>query len=127
MNPTNSILEDVRLAVGLTIDTSDFDTDLLMHINASIGTLNQNGIGKNLIVIDTASTWNDLQEPTQYGNEFFKMVPLFIMLSTKLLFDPPPPSIVQYHQAHIDQLLWRLKIAYEEPLTTTTTISNLDG
>jgi hypothetical protein len=121
LKPTNSILGDVRLSVGLAADTSDFDTELLMHTNAAIGTLNQNGIGKDLLVTDTTPTWNDLQEPTQLGNSLFKMVPLFIMLSTKVLFDPPPPSSVQVHQSQIEQLLWRLKIAYEEPYTTTTT------
>lgn len=121
MDLTNSILVDVRLSVGLSADTSDFDTELLMHTNAAIGTLNQNGVGKDLLVTDVTSTWNDLQEPTQSGNSFFKMVPLFIMLNTKLLFDPPPPSSVQVYQSQIEQTLWRLKIAYEEPLTTTTT------
>jgi hypothetical protein len=92
-----------------------------MHINAAIVTLNQNGVGNNMVVTDESTTWADLQDPVQSDkNENFKMVPLFIMLSTKLLFDPPPPSSVQYHQSNIEQLLWRLKIAYEEPLVTTT-------
>jgi hypothetical protein len=119
---TNSVLEDVRGAVGLDRTVSDFDTDLLMHINASIGALNQNGVGNELIIMDNTSTWGDLQNPVQVNhNNYFKMVPLFIMLSTKMLFDPPPPSSVQYHQSNIDQLLWRLKIAYEDMDTTTTT------
>lgn len=110
----NSILEDVRLAMGLTKTTSDFDTDLLMHVNAAIGTLNQNGVGKELVVLDEYDTWGDLQDPMQnHSNNSFKMVPLFITLSTKLLFDPPPPSSVQHHQLSIEQLLWRLKLAYE--------------
>jgi hypothetical protein len=124
---TNSILEDVRLAMGLTKTTADFDTELLMHVNASIGKLNQNGIGKELVVTDKTTTWGDLQDPTQVKYEnYFKMVPLFIMLSTKILFDPPPPSSVQHHQSSIEQLLWRLKIAYEEPYITTTTIPSGD-
>lgn len=124
---SNSILEDVRLALGLSETSTDFDTELLMHVNASIGKLNQNGVGKALVVADETSTWRDLQDPTQVDyNDNFKMVPLFIMLSTKSLFDPPPPSSVQYHQSSIEQLLWRLKIAYEEPYTTTTTTSNGD-
>lgn len=115
MIATNSILEDVRLAVGLSKDTSDFDTELIMHINASIGALNQNGVGTDILVEDETSVWDDLKDASQsLHNNYFKMVPLFIMLSTKLLFDPPPPSSVQYHQTSIDQLLWRLKIAYEE-------------
>jgi hypothetical protein len=120
---TNSLLEDIRAAVGLERTVSDFDTDLLMYINSAIGTLNQNGVGNDLLVTDDSVTWIDLQNPDQIaGNKYFKMVPLFVMLSTKILFDPPPPSNVLYHQNAIDQALWRLKIAYEEPITTTTTL-----
>lgn len=121
MNLTDSVLLKIRGAVGLSETTSDFDTELLMHINASIGTLNQNGIGKEIVVTDETTTWSDLQDPTQADrSEYFKMVPLFISLSTKILFDPPPPSNVQFYQSRIEELLWRLKIAYEEPVTTTT-------
>lgn len=111
---TNGILEDIRLAVGLSKDATDFDTDLLMNINAAIGELNQNGVGRELIVTDVSTTWGDLQDPAHADrNDAFKMAPLFVMLSTKLLFDPPPPSSVQHHQESANKLLWRLKLAYE--------------
>lgn len=114
MNVDNSILKDIREAVGLARDSADFDTELLMHINSNISKLNQNGVGKFLIVKDDTSPWTDLQDSTQTeGNKYFQMVPLFIALSTKLLFDPPPPSSVQYHSQNAEQLLGRLKIAYE--------------
>lgn len=116
MDVTKSILQDIRVAVGLDASTSDYDTDLLMHINSAIGKLNQNGVGNFLVVNDDITTWGDLQNPDQVeGNKYFQMVPLFVSLSTKLIFDPPPPSAVQYHQMNIDQTLWRLKLAYEEP------------
>jgi hypothetical protein len=83
--------------------------------------LNQNGIGKAIVITDDTSTWEDIQDPDQSdGNEYFKTVPLFISLSTKVLFDPPPPSAVSLFQSSIDQILWRLKISYEEPYTTTS-------
>ena len=131
MDVNQSILQTVRVAVGLSNDTVDFDTELLMHINGAIGKLNQNGIGKFLVVNDEESKWIDLQDDTQVeGNKYFQMVPLFIALSTKLLFDPPPPSAVQTYQNNIDQALWRLKIAYEEPyvasVTTTTDVYNYE-
>lgn len=113
---TNSILQDVRTAVGLSSDTTDFDTELIMHINSAIGKLNQNGIGKFLVVKDDTSTWNDLQDPLQTeGNKYFATIPVFVALNTKLLFDPPPPSSVQHFANSIDQSLWRLKLAYEQP------------
>lgn len=106
--------------MGLSEDTVDFDTDLLMHINSAIGKLNQNGVGNFLVVTDETQTWNDLQDPLQVeGNKYFQMIPLFITISTKIIFDPPPPSSVQYHSSNVDQILWRLKIAYEEPIVTT--------
>lgn len=122
MDITKSILKDIRVAVGLSEDTTDFDTELLMHVNSAIGKLNQNGVGNFIMVTDTTQTWSDLQDPLQIvGNKFFTLVPLFITLSTKFMFDPPPPSTVEYYSRNVDQHLWRLKIAYEEPYTTTTT------
>lgn len=122
MKLENSILEDVRKAVGLSRDTVDFDTDLVMHINSAIGELRQNGVTLSTTVTDTSTTWGDLQNPLRTdANEYFHMVPLFVTLSTKLIFDPPPPSTVEYYSNNISKILWRLKIAYEEYTTTTTT------
>lgn len=123
MKLEHSILEDVREAVGLNRDVMDFDTDLLMHINSAIGKLNQNGVGNILLVTDVTSTWRDLQDVTQIeGNKYFAMVPLFIVVSTKIIFDPPPPSTVEYYNRSIDESLWRLKVAYETPIVTQTPI-----
>lgn len=125
MDLNTSILRDIRVAVGLDTHTSDFDTELLMHINSAIGTLNQNGVGAFLVVQNEEETWNDLQNPLQIeGNKYFQMVPLFMTISTKLLFDPPPPSSVQYHAQNSDQILWRLKIAYEEPIVSSTSVGD---
>jgi hypothetical protein len=117
----DSILADTREAIGLSSEPSPFDKDLLMHINSAIGKLQQNGIGFP-VVVTAETTWAEFQNPTQtYGNQYFQMVPLFVTLSTKLLFDPPPPSTVQYYVSNIDQLLWRLKFAYEEPYVAPAT------
>jgi hypothetical protein len=131
LDVNQSILQTIRSAVGLSSDTTDFDTELLMHINGAIGKLNQNGVGNFLVVDNEDQKWIDLQDTTQVeGNKYFQMIPLFISMSTKLLFDPPPPSSVQYHEEHANQLLWRLKIAYEEPyvapVTTSTDIYNYE-
>lgn len=118
MDVTKSILKDIREAVGLSSDSTDFDTDLLMHINSAISELNQNGVGIPLIVDGESQKWLDLQDPLKIeANQYFQMVPLFITLSTKIIFDPPPPSTVEYYSSNIRKLLWRLKLAYEEPKT----------
>lgn len=115
MKLTNSVLKDVRSSVGLTEDSEDFDTELLMHINSAIGELVQNGVTSNTLIVGVDQTWGDLTDPSKVeGNEYFQMVPLFITMSTKFLFDPPPPSTVEFYQNNINKLLWRLKIAYEK-------------
>lgn len=113
MDLTDSILEHIRDSVGLTKDNKEFDTELLNHINMSIGKLNQNGVGKPILVNDETTTWEDLLLPDIKGFESIGMVPTFISLNVKLLFDPPPPSSVEFHTRNVDELLWRLKIAYE--------------
>lgn len=113
MKLTDSILEHIRDSVGLTKDNKEFDTELLNHINMSIGKLNQNGVGKSILVDDDTTTWGDLLLPDIRGFESIGMVPTFISLNVKLLFDPPPPSSVEFHTRSVDELLWRLKIAYE--------------
>jgi hypothetical protein len=119
----NSILKDIRVAVGLAADVTDFDGELLPHVNNAISELNQIGVGNPLVVIDDKQLWSDFQNPNQTdGNLAFQMVPQFIGLSTKMLFDPPPPSTIQFYASNVEKLLWRLKFAYEEPYTTTTTM-----
>lgn len=121
MDLNNSILIDIRLALDLSDDDKSYDTTLLMHINSAIGELNQVGVGKNIIVEDDGTTWKDLQNPDQVkGNELFKLIPEFILLNTKLIFDPPPPSAVEFYVNNIQKLLWRLKAAYELPYQNTT-------
>jgi hypothetical protein len=121
LDVNKSILQDIRTAVGLDATNTDFDTELLIHINSAIGRLNQNGIGNFLVVDNDKQAWIELQNPDQtVGNQYFQMVPSFVQLSTKLLFDPPPPSSVQYYASNADQILWRLKIAYEEPYVPPT-------
>lgn len=111
----SSILKHIRESLGLTEDNGEFDVELLNHINSSIMTLNQNGVGNFIMVNDVETTWNDLLDPLQTeGNKYWGMIPLYIALNTKVLFDPPPPSSVKVHQRTIDELLWRLRVAFEE-------------
>lgn len=115
MDVEESILRGVRTSVVGVADNKEFDDELIPYINNALGQLNQNGVGTYTIVTDETTKWGDLMDVSQIkGNVYFKMVPLFVALSTKLLFDPPPPSNVEYHSKAIDESLWRLKIAYEE-------------
>lgn len=128
----DNILVSIRRSLGLSADDDSFEDELKLHLNSTLGVLNQNGIGKKLVVVGKGTTWIELKDETQIiGNEYFNMIPMFVLMSIKLLFDPPPPSNVQYYKNYMDELLWRLKIAYETEgtpafgPTMTTTINPL--
>ena len=114
MEPT--IINSIRLALGLSANGSEFADEIFMHVNSALLILNQNGIGRK-IQLTMDSTWEDFKDPTQTeGNEYFEFVPTFVMTKTKILFDPPPPSNAPYYDGYIKETLWRLKVAYEEPI-----------
>lgn len=108
-----SILKTIRSSILGNEESEEFDDDLLLHINSSILTLRQNGITNNIMVKGVDETWEDLKDENK-NNEYFNQVPQFISLNTRILFDPPPPSNVEFYNNRIDELLWRLKVAYEE-------------
>lgn len=109
---TNSILINVRKAMGLDETDAAFDTELLIHTNSAIATLLQINVGVPIVVTDETAVWDDFKDP-KANNDMFEMVKMYIFAKVKILFDPPPPSNVQYYQASIDESLWRLKIAYD--------------
>ena len=113
---SDNIIQSTREMIGLTGNTTDFNAEIIMHINSALGILNQNGIGIKGFVVNDGSTWGDFKDPTQVvGNEMFnQLVPMFVFLKTKILFDPPPPSTVPFYDTEIKESLWRLREKYEE-------------
>ena len=41
------------------------------------------------------------------------LVPPFVMMRVKILFDPPPPSNVKFYDDRANMLLWRIQALYE--------------
>lgn len=104
----NSILSDVRGAIGLNPDEVDvaFDLQIKSAINNSISELAQLGLGElgEFVVQDGSETWNDLLgEDYQYVYAFAKN---YVEVNTRLLFDPPQSGA--------------LKAALDEQLKKTT-------
>lgn len=109
----NSILETVNGALGLPITETAFDSEVILHINSALMTLYQNGAGNPIVVRDYTQGWDEFKNDRQVeGNKVFEFVKSYVVLKTKLLFDPPPPSTLPYMQANIDELLWRIRAAY---------------
>lgn len=113
MNKTNSVLSDVRNFLNIDKTSDVFDGEIIPHIMNAIGMMSQNGVGSPVIVTDDTN-WTDVITPELIDNpEVFTMVPLYIMLSVKIIFDPPPPSAVDYYKTSLDDTLWRLRLIHD--------------
>lgn len=113
MAESESILETIVSGLGLEVDESAFNPEIIMYVNSALSTVYQNGAGTPLVVKDYAQTWEEFKDPAQVeGNKMFEQIKLYVMLKTKIIFDPPPPSTAPYMQSYIDELLWRIRAAY---------------
>lgn len=106
-----TILTSIKKLLGIYNENTDFDTDILIHINSVIVILNQLGIGPNAgFEIDENTTWSE------YLNDNSKLnsVKTYIYLKVKMVFDPPTSaSIREANIQMMDELEWRLNLYHE--------------
>lgn len=105
-----SILNDVKKQIGIAEANTDFDKDLVIHINTVLFILWQMGVVKDdFTITDNKNTWNSiLLNPEQIAIEAMKT---WVALKTKMIFDPPTSSVLaQAVNANIDELTWRIYI-----------------
>lgn len=110
INPKNSILTSIKKLLGITESCTDFDTDIIMHINTVLMTLNQLGIGtEGFQIEDKNAVWSEFIESDKLA-----ATKSYVYLRVKLLFDPPLNSaIIEAIKESIRELEWRLNIRVE--------------
>ena len=106
-----SILTSIKLLLGVPEELEHFDTQIIMHINTVLMTLNQIGVGvKGFRIEDDTSVWNDfIPDSTD-----FEAVKTYVYMQVKLVFDTPTgSSTVEAYNRKSSELQWRLNIAAE--------------
>ena len=106
------IFDDLKDALGIVKEDTGFDSELSMYISEAIDVLKQLGAVNEQMEYDETMKWSDIISVPESTHTPYGMVRLFVMLSTKITFDPPSPSNVSYVQAKIDQLSWRIREEY---------------
>ena len=106
----NSILTSIKKLLGITESCTDFDTDIIMHINTVLMTLNQLGVGtEGFQIEDKNAVWSDFIKSDKLA-----ATKSYVYLRVKLLFDPPLNSaIVEAIKESIRELEWRLNVRVE--------------
>lgn len=110
LSPKNSILTSIKKLLGITESCTDFDTDIIMHINTVLMTLNQLGVGtEGFQIEDKNAVWSEFIESDKLA-----ATKSYVHLRVKLLFDPPLNSaIIEAIKESIRELEWRLNIGVE--------------
>lgn len=110
-----SILYTIKKMLGVSLDDSPFDTEIIVGINSAIMVLNQIGVGENgFMVTGVTETWSDLLEDF----DDLAAVKSYIYIRTRLVFDPPANSfLVNALDGQMKEYEWRLSIRKEERRT----------
>ena len=109
---TEYILESVRDSLGYT-NIPDFDKEVLLHVNAALMVLAQNGCGRH-IDLSEGTTWEEFLEPDRpkTNDEMLPIAKAYTFMRTKQLFDPPPPNTAGYYDQISNEYLWRIREGY---------------
>lgn len=101
-----SVLNSIKQMLGITPEQTDFDQDILIHINSVLNIMHQLGVIKEWINIsDTTTKWSDLSTEA----ERYSMMKSYMYLKVRLLFDPPlNATVISSMERQISELEWRL-------------------
>jgi hypothetical protein len=111
-----SILDKTKKMLGFESDYTDFDTDIIVHINAVFSTLHQLGIGPadGYMIESKANAWEEFTSGLPYSNA----VKSYMYLRVRLLFDPPGTSFaIDAIKDQIKETEWRLSVASSPAVT----------
>ena len=107
-----SILTSIKKLLGIDEEYTHFDTDIIIHINSVLMTLNQLGIGPvdGFSITDDTETWGDFLEDVT----ILEAVKTYVLVKVRMMFDPPTSSVVlQAFERIANEMEWRLTLQGE--------------
>lgn len=109
---SKSILTSIKKLLGISAECTDFDTDIIIHINTVFMVLNQLGVGPTKIfsIEDANDLWSDFITE----KDDLEAIKTYIHLKVRLIFDPPlSTAVLEAMKQHINELEWRLNVHAE--------------
>lgn len=105
-----SILTSIKKLFGIAEECTDFDQDLIIHINSVLMILTQLGIGppEGFTITDQTSVWEDFVPNIHQVSA----VKTFVHLKVRLIFDPPmSTAVLESMKEILKETEWRLVYA----------------
>lgn len=110
----DSILTSIKKLLGISEEYTQFDDDIIMHINSVFLNLTQLGVGpeEGFFIEDDTTDWEDFVDIE--SNAQLQAIKTYVYLKVKLLFDPPlSTAVIESTNRMISELEWRLNVAVE--------------
>lgn len=117
---TESILTSVKKVLGIAVDDTAFDPDIIMHINSAFARLHSLGVGPTdgFAIEDATPTWDAFLGPNLTLNN----VKTYVYQNVRLVFDPPATSFhTEALKEQITKLEWLINVKREETGWTAPT------
>lgn len=107
-----SILSSIKKLLGIAEEYTQFDDDIIMHINSVFMILAQLGVGppEGFFIEDDSASWADFIPDLSN----IQAVKTYMYLKVRLMFDPPMSSaVMDAVNRQIAELEWRLNVAVD--------------
>lgn len=114
-----SILTSVKKLLGITEEYTQFDPDIITHINSVFFTLLELGVGPSsgFYIEDSDTTWD---EYISDNPALLSAVKSYMFLKVKMLFDPSlTSSVTELMKEQAKEFEWRMNVMVD-PTTTFT-------
>ena len=108
----DSILTSIKKLLGIAEEQTNFDQDIIMHINSVFSILTQLGVGpsEGFLIEDSSAIWSDFLEE----NTNLELVKTYVYMKVRLMFDPPLSSAVMDSiNKIISELEWRINVTVD--------------
>lgn len=109
-----SILTSIKKMLGIAEEYTQFDADIIMHINSVFTTLTQLGVGpsEGFYIEDKTEIWEDFIP--DYNK--LQAIKTYIYLKVRLVFDPASlgSATLAAYERQAQELEWRLNVIAEE-------------
>lgn len=111
----DSILTSIKKLLGIAEDYTQFDPDIILHINSVFLTLSQLGVGPDngFFITDASDEWADYISD---DDTLLNAVKTYMFLKVKMLFDPSlTSSVTELMKEEVKELEWRLNVYVDPP------------
>lgn len=116
-----SILTSIKKMLGIAEEYTQYDADIIMHINSVFMILTQLGVGPStgFYIEDESAEWVDFIPDLAK----LQAVKTYIYLKVRLLFDPASlgSATLSSYERQIQELEWRLNVIAESEENTKNT------